>query len=80
MQLKYKREAVKQLEKLPLSQKKKIVRKLEMLTSDPHAGKPLKGELEELYSFRAWPYRIIYRIKGKALIIFSISHRQSAYK
>lgn len=78
--LRYKPIVIKQLKKLPLSQKKKIIRKLELLSSHPQSGKMLKGELEGFYSFRVWPYRIIYKIQAKSLIIFSIAHRQSVYK
>jgi len=79
MQLAYKPEAVKQIKKLPLSEKKKIIRKLELLAQTPHSGKVLKGELEGLRSLRAWPYRIIYEIESKEIIVFSVTHRQSAY-
>lgn len=80
MKLLYKPEAIKQLKKLPLVEKKKVIRKLELLASDPYAGKPLKGELADLFAFRAWPYRIIYEIHEGSLIILSITHRQSVYK
>lgn len=79
MKLEYKPAVVKQLKKLPLSEKKKIIKKLELLSLDPFSGKSLKGELEGLRSLRAWPYRIIYEIRGKSLIILSVAHRQSAY-
>ncbi len=79
MQLAYKPEAIKQIKKLPLSEKKKIIRKLELLAQNPHSGKVLKGELEGLRSLRAWPYRIIYEIKKTEIIVFSVTHRQSAY-
>lgn len=79
MRLEYKPEAVKQIKKLPFSQKKKIIRKIEFLAQNPYIGKNLKGELVGLKSFRAWPYRIIYEIKDNYLIILSVVHRQSAY-
>ncbi|OGD62018.1 hypothetical protein A2160_00435 [Candidatus Beckwithbacteria bacterium RBG_13_42_9] len=80
MKLEYKPQVLKQLKKISLNEKKKIIRKLENLLEDPLAGKPLKGELEGLKSLRAWPYRIIYQLNKKSIVIFSISHRQSAYK
>lgn len=79
MNLEYKPEAVKQLKKLPLSEKKKIIKKLELLSQNPYAGKLLKGELGGLRSLRAWPYRIVYETSGESLVIFSIAHRQSVY-
>lgn len=79
MLLNYKPEAVKQLKKLSTSEKKKVSKKLELLSKNPYSGKALKGELEGLRSLRAWPYRIIYEVKNKSLIILSVAHRQSAY-
>lgn len=79
MKLEYKPQAVKQLKRLPLREKKKVVRKLEFLGKDPRIGRPLKGELEGFRSLRAWPYRIIYMISNHTIIIFSVTHRQTAY-
>ncbi len=80
MKLYYKSEVIKQLKKLPLSERKKVIRKLELLSQDPLSGKSLRGELQGLYSLRVWPYRIIYEINGKEIIIYSVMHRQSVYK
>lgn len=80
MKLRYKLRVIKQLQKIPLPQRKKIVRKLEMLLTDPLVGKPLRGELEGLRSLRAWPYRIVYKLSLRTITIYSVAHRQSAYK
>lgn len=79
MQLEYRPEVIKQLKKLPLMEKKKVIKKLELLSQNPNAGKTLKGEFQGLRSLRAWPYRIIYEIREKSLVIFSVTHRQSVY-
>lgn len=80
MQIEYKPEAVRQLKKLPLREQNKVIKKIILLSQNPHSGKNLKGELDGLKSFRAWPYRIIYEVKNKSLLIFTISHRQGVYK
>lgn len=81
MKLEYSSVADKQLRKLPKTEQKKILRKLLLLALEPLIGKLLKGEFEGLRSLRAWPYRIVYEVRGeeKVLIILSIVHRQSAY-
>lgn len=72
--------AIEQYEKLPKSEKAKIKRKIAILEDNPLAGKKLGGELLELRSLRAWPYRIIYCIVDHKFIkIASILHRQRAY-
>ncbi len=79
MNLEYKPQAVKQLKKLPKMAVKKIIRKLELLLTEPLIGKQLKGEMEGLRSLRAWPYRIIYEVKSNSVVIYSIAHRQGVY-
>lgn len=60
---------------------KKIVKRINNLYTSPYLGKKLKGELSNFYSYRAWPYRIIYQINKdlNQIIITAISHRQSSY-
>lgn len=73
--------ASKQFDKLPITEKVKIQKKLQVLEANPLSGKKLSGELTELRSFRAWPYRIIYYIDDKkdTLYVASIIHRQGVY-
>ena len=78
MNLLYKPSAIKQLKKLQVKEQKKIIKKLILLSTEPYAGKALKGELEGLYSLRAWPYRIVYEVSKKSVIIYSVVHRQGA--
>lgn len=79
MRLEYKPQAIKQLKRLPMREKKKVIRKLKLLATQPQSGKPLRGELEGLRSLRAWPYRIIYKLSKRTVTVFSIAHRQAAY-
>ena len=61
--------------------KKKIKSSLEIILSDPHAGKSLKGELTGLKSFRTGRFRIIYKISSKQIIdIVSIGPRRIIYE
>jgi mRNA-degrading endonuclease RelE of RelBE toxin-antitoxin system len=78
--LKLQRDAEKQFRKLPIVSQKKIARKLKAICEDPLAGKQLNGEYDGVYSYRAWPYRILYRLRNGQVEVCSISHRQGAYK
>ena len=80
MKVQFQEVAQKQLSKIPKTETKKIISKIEMLSRDNKSGKNLKGELKGFRSLRAWPYRIIYKVDKNSLIIFSVAHRQSAYK
>lgn len=80
MEIFYKEPAVKQVKRIPKTEVKKVIRKLSNLGRNPYAGKPLKGELKGFYSLKSWPFRIIYRIEKKNVVIYSVAHRQGAYK
>ena len=81
VQLRLKRLAEKELRKLPRKEQEKVIRKLHELELMPLAGKPLRGEYQGYYTFRAWPYRIIYKFEHDTGIwVYVIEHRQSVYK
>jgi mRNA interferase RelE/StbE len=53
------------------------------LAASPHrVGKPLKLELEGLYSARRGDYRVIYRINDhdRKIDVVAIEHRSDAYR
>jgi mRNA interferase RelE/StbE len=74
--------AKKALNKIPNIYKEKMIKALRSLAVDPFQGKKLEGELKGQYSIRVWPYRIIYQIYKKELIIsiIDVGHRQGVYK
>lgn len=76
------RDAQKSLNKLGVVLRNKVLRVLDALVDDPQVGKKLRGELDGYWSVRAWPFRIIYQIKQKQLIVFVliIKHRKDAYR
>jgi mRNA interferase RelE/StbE len=46
------------------------------------AGKPLRGELEEMYSARRGEFRVIYEIDEAAgvVLVHRAKHRRTAYR
>ena len=71
----------RELDNLNLSEKRRIDNCLKNLAEDPFSGKKLHGERRGQYSMRAWPYRIIYKVYKKELIVLVIEfgHRQGIY-
>jgi len=61
--------------------KARIRRALEEIETNPLLGKPLKGELQGLYSYRAATYRIVYQIKFSEILIeiIDIAERKVVY-
>jgi mRNA interferase RelE/StbE len=80
--LDFSRDAQKSLDRLSAASRDKIFRILDALVTDPHVGKKLRGDLEGYSSVRAWPFRVIYKIKQKQLIILvlMIKHRKDVYR
>ena len=59
----------------------RILASLAAIAANPFHAKKLWGEHKGEYSYRVWPYRIIYRIKerDRTVLITRIGHRQGAY-
>ena len=62
--------------------KRKVRASLATLSRDPHAGKPLREELEGLRSFRVGRIRIVFRIAAeeRAVDIVAIGPRATIYE
>lgn len=80
-QIQVQKRAKKQLDKIPIAYRTKLEKAIDSLAIDPFQGKKLEGELKGQYSIRVWPYRIIYQIYKKELIIsiINVGHRQGVY-
>jgi mRNA interferase RelE/StbE len=78
----FKNTAAKSLEKLSKKDRQKVARVLVSLKENPFSGKKLAGEFEDFYSVRVWPYRVIYTIVKKELVVLvvDIAHRKEAYR
>ncbi|MFH1565810.1 MAG: type II toxin-antitoxin system RelE/ParE family toxin [bacterium] len=72
----------KELDKIPFQYQRRILVALSIIAGDPLVGKKLIGELSSIYSYRFWPYKIIYKVYRTILliVIIRISHRQGVYK
>ena len=81
-QVRLEQKAQKQLERLPEVYRLKVLALLPAIAEDPYIGKKLKGKLKGSYSYRAWPYRITYKVYKRILVvvIVKVEHRQGIYK
>lgn len=73
--------AQKELKRIDGRYRTRVIDALAALGNDPYLGKRLQGDYADIWSLRVWPYRILYEIKRKRLIVqvIRITHRQSAY-
>jgi len=79
--LKIKPKAEKNLDKLNNKDYSRAMQILAGIEQDPFSGKKLHGKHKDEYSVRVWPFRIIYKIYKRELLISVIKfeHRQGVY-
>lgn len=55
---------------------------LERLAGNPRLGKPLRGPLTDLWSYRVGDYRVVYEIRRRELVVLvlMIGHRRAIYE
>lgn len=61
--------------------KTRIEKALERLATNPHEGKPLKGELKGIWSLRIGNFRLLYEIQ-KSIVVVDVlhaAHRREVY-
>jgi len=80
--VKLSKQAAEFLEKQGAKAHSQLEHGLEELSTNPHAGKALRGELRGYWSFRVGVYRIIYTIQKKEVVVevLRIHHRKEVYE
>jgi mRNA interferase RelE/StbE len=80
--IRLKRSAAKELEAVPLKDRRRIVARIEQLQSDPRPAGSEKLSGEEKYRIRQGNYRILYEILDQVLVItvVKIAHRRDVYR
>ena len=58
----------------------RILREINVLKTNPYAGKPLRGELKGVHSLRIGNYRVLYQIKGNEIHLLVVGHRKRIYE
>lgn len=82
-ELRFKKSVQKDLKRIGQDAAKKVMLAIrETLLTNPHAGKQLRGEFSDLWSFRAGSYWVIYTFSKAELwiLIVQIGHRKDVYK
>lgn len=75
------KQVLKQLEKIPLADYKRIKSALTSLASNPRPQGYLKLKGRDAYRIRVGNYRIIYEVQDDKLVvlIITIAHRKDVY-
>jgi len=80
--LQIKRSAAKELEALPLKDRRRVVRRIHDLASDPRPAGCEKLSGLEKYRLRQGDYRVLYSVDdtARAVIVVKIGHRRDVYR
>jgi mRNA interferase RelE/StbE len=57
----------------------KVFREINVLKTNPYAGKPLRGDWKGVFSLRVGAYRVLYQVKGKEVLLLIVGHRKHVY-
>ena len=74
--------AAKELEGLPLSQRRRVVTRMRRLATDPRPPGCEKLSGEKKYRIRQGPYRVLFTIDDASceVVIVRIAHRRDVYR
>lgn len=77
-----KRSAARELQRVPLSDRRRVTQAIDRLADGPTAGSPLKGGLKGIRRLRVGDYRVLYEVKETALLVLvvRVAHRRNAYR
>lgn len=77
-----KQSAAKSLEKIPKSDRLRIIDAIDQLRTNPGAGSVLKGELSGLRRIRVGFYRVVYEVQDACLtiLVVRVGHRREIYR
>jgi len=82
-QVRFKSSAAEAIRKLPKSQQRRVIAKVEALAETPHppGSKKLHGS-DDLFRIRVGDYRIIYAVLDQKLLILvvRVGHRKDVYR
>ena len=74
--------AAKELEALPLKERRRIAKRIEALAANPRPPGPERMAGEKKYRLRQGDYRILYSVEDSevSVIVVRIAHRREAYR
>ncbi len=80
--LKISDQASRSYARLSGKEQQRVAAAFDILARDARAGKPLKGELKDYWSYRVGTYRILYSIEEHEVVIYvlRIQHRKEVYE
>jgi mRNA interferase RelE/StbE len=81
-ELRIKPSAAKELEALPLKDRRRLVTRIRQLSAEPRPTGSEKLTGESLYRVRQGNYRVVYEIHdpSRTVTIFRVAHRRDVYR
>lgn len=71
----------KEIDNFPAHKREKILAIFAVIANNPFIGKKLGGKRKDEWSYKVWPYRVLYKIYKKELVVLIVKadHRQGVY-
>ncbi len=80
--IRIKRSAARELDRVPKTDRQRILPAIDRLAEQPLAGSALKGDLRGLRRVRVGNYRIVYEVLDDVLVVLvvRVGHRRDTYR
>lgn len=80
--IRFLRSAEKEIEQIPVSDRKLIYSGIALLEENPKLGEMLKGKFRGIWRLRKGKYRILYRVMYTEVVVLvlKIGHRKDIYR
>ena len=74
--------AAKELEAIPLKDRRRLAARMRELSHDPRSAKAEKLRGHDLFRVRQGDYRAVYEIddEGRTVTVFKVGHRREVYR
>ncbi|MBD2294846.1 type II toxin-antitoxin system RelE/ParE family toxin [Anabaena sphaerica FACHB-251] len=79
-QIEFKPKAIKDLQKIPVNDRERIINKIEAMQDD------FQGDVKRLtnftpeYRLRVGDYRVLFELEEQTIIVYRVKHRSKAYE
>jgi mRNA interferase RelE/StbE len=79
-QIEFKPKAIKDLQKIPVNDRERIINKIEAMQEDLQEDVKRLTNFTPEYRLRVGDYRVLFELEEQTIIVYRVKHRSKAYE